>query len=193
MRRIRQLEILFCSCLITLIQAHLIEPRLSVSRWGRVIETKMKRQLAFLLLLLPGTVSCQSQSQCGEELFTVKERSSISLTGITPGNKLVFEYVCQTKNFPETIKTDRGKRESILFEADAGNHAFYFAGDQLKRATAKVTRTCLCQPVVWETLKGTIEGRQTAPGQWEVNIDVAAVNAEGREVMQLKSSGVYRL
>lgn len=123
----------------------------------------------------------------------VKERSSLGLTGITPGNKLVFEYVCQTKNFPETIKTDRGQRESILFEADAGNHAFYFADDQLKRAAAKVSRNCFCPPVVWEKLKGTIEGRQTAPGQWEVYIDVSAADAEGREVIRIKSSGVYRL
>ncbi len=136
------------------------------------------------MLLLLGTVACQSQSRCGEELFMVTEGSSLSLTRITAGNKLVFEYVCQTKNFRETIKAGRGKRESILFEADAGNHAFFLADEQLQRANARISRTCSCRPAGWERLRGTIEGRQTAPGQWEVNIDVAAADAEGREVIR---------
>ncbi len=135
------------------------------------------------MLLLLGTVACQSQSRCGEELFMVTEGSSLSLTRITAGNKLVFEYVCQTKNFRETIKADRGKRESILFEATRAITRSFSLTSSCSGKRQNFPHLFLSADG-WEQLRGTIEGRQTAPGQWEVKIDVAAADAEGREVIR---------
>ncbi len=149
----------------------------------------MPAYLHFALLLF--SFSCRAQ--CGEEFFIAHINSALHLTQLRPGDKLVFEYVCQTKNFEKSIQGGLGKRDVVLLEVDAGNHAFYLSDEALQRAKVFISSQCQCSPREYEQLKGTIEGHKTAPDQWEITIHLTALDAKGNKVIQLNSSGIYKL
>ncbi len=130
---------------------------------------------------------------CGEERFAAYPNRSIQLAQIRPGNQLVFEYVCQTKGFQATIARGVGVRHAVTFEADPESHAFYLKDEQLERAKVMLSRQCRCKPLVYDHLKGTLEGRRTASGPWEITLRLAAVDAQGKEVVKFSSTGTYRL
>ncbi len=149
---------------------------------------------ASLWLALWGLFPAARPSSCGEEHFVAHPNRSIQFSQIQPGNKLVFEYVCQTKDFSKTIAHDVGVRHDVAFEVDAESHAFYLKDQQLARAKVMLSRQCHCIPLAYDHLEGTLEGRRrTASGQWEVKINLAAVDAQGKEVVKLNSTGTYRL
>jgi hypothetical protein len=148
--------------------------------------------LSFLFALW-GLFFATRQAPCGEEYFVAHPNRSIQLAQIRPGNQIVFEYVCQTKGFQKTIARDVGVRHAVTFEADPEIHAFYLKDDQLERAKVMLSRHCRCKPLAYEHLKGTLEGRRTTSGPWEVTIHLAAVDAQGKEVVKLNSIGIYRL
>ncbi len=148
--------------------------------------------VAFLLALW-GLFLAPPQVPCGEEYFVAYPRRSIQLGQIRPGNKLVFEYGCQTKGFEKTITRGLGIRRVVTFEVDAESHAFYLEDQALLGAKVYLSRHCRCKPLAYNHLKGIIEGHRTASEQWKITIALAAVDAQGKEVMKLNSTGTYRL
>ncbi|MBD0261058.1 MAG: hypothetical protein ICV83_35505, partial [Cytophagales bacterium] len=87
-----------------------------------------------LLFALWGLFYPTRQAPCGEEHFVALPNRSIQLAQIRPGKGLVFQYVCQTKEFSRTIARDIGVRHAVAFEVDAESHAFYLRDEQLERA-----------------------------------------------------------
>jgi hypothetical protein len=147
---------------------------------------------ASLLFALWGLFPATRQAPCGEEYFVAHPNHSIQLSQIRPGTQLVFEYVCQTKGFQKTIARDVGVRHALTFEADPESHAFYLKDQQLERAKVMLSRHCRCNPLVYDHLEGTLEGHRTAAGQWEITIHLTAFDAQGKEVVKLNSTGIYR-
>jgi hypothetical protein len=145
------------------------------------------------LLTVWGLFFATRQASCGEEYFVALPNRSIQLGQIRPGSKLVFQYGCQTKGFRGTIARDVGMRHAVSFEVDAESHAFYLEDEALQRAKVLLSRHCRCKPLAYNHLEGTVEGHQTKFGQWEITIDLTAVDANGKEVMKLNSTGVYKL
>jgi len=145
-----------------------------------------------LLFTLWGLVCPAGPAPCGEEYFIAHPQRSIQLARIRPGNKLVFEYGCQTKDFGRTIARDVGVRHTLVFEVNPESHAFYLDDEALSRANVYVSRHCRCRPFAYDHLAGTIEGHRSASGPWEVTIQVAAMDAQGKEIVRLSSTGVYR-
>jgi hypothetical protein len=145
------------------------------------------------LFALWGLLLATRPAPCGEEHFVAYPNRSIQLAQIRAGNKLVFEYVCQTKGFRTTIARDVGVRHAVTFEADPESHAFYLKDEQLERAKVMLSRHCRCKPLAYDHLEGTLEGRRTASGPWEITIRLAAVDAQGKEVVKFSSTGTYRL
>ncbi len=146
-----------------------------------------------LLFALWGLLPATGPGPCGEEHFVAYPNRSIQLAQIRPGNKLVLEYACQTKGFRATMGRGVGVRHAVAFEVDPESHAFYLEDQQLQRAKVMLSRQCRCKPLAYDHLKGTLEGRRTASGPWEVTIRLAAVDAQGKEVVKLNSTGTYRL
>ncbi len=146
----------------------------------------------FLLFILWGLRCPAGPAPCGEEYFIAHPQRSIQLARIGPGNRLVFEYGCQTEDFRKTIARDVGVRHTLVFEVDPESHAFFLEDEALSQAKAYVSRHCRCRPFAYDHLEGTIEGHRTAAGQWEVTLHVAAVDAQGKEIVRLDSTGLYR-
>jgi hypothetical protein len=146
-----------------------------------------------ILLALWGLFWVSPQAPCGEEDFLAHPRRSIQLGQIRPGNRLIFEYRCQTKGSRKTMDRDVGIRHAVVFEVDPESHAFYFQDEALLRAKVYVSRHCRCTPLVYDHLKGTVEGHRKASGQWEVTIDLTAMDEQGKEMARLSSTGMYQL
>jgi hypothetical protein len=149
--------------------------------------------ISAFLFALWGLFFAARQAPCGEAYFLVHPNRSIQLSQIRPGNKLVFEYVCQTKGFRKTIARNVGVRHAVTFEVDPESHAFYLKDGQLERAKVMFSRHCRCKPLAYDHLEGTLEGRRTASGPWEVTLQLTALDANGKEVVKLNSTGIYRL
>jgi hypothetical protein len=145
-----------------------------------------------LLFILWGLLCPAGPAPCGEESFIAHPQRSIQLARIRPGNLLVFEYGCQTEDFQKTIARDVGVRHALVFEVDPESHAFFLEDEALASAKVYMSRHCRCRPFAYDHLEGTIEGHRTAAGQWEVTLHVAAVDAQGKEIVRLDSTGVYR-
>ena len=152
----------------------------------------MKRAAAWWFALW-GLCCATRPAPCGEEQFVAHPNRSIQFSQIRPGNKLVFEYVCQTKGFSKTIAHRAGVRHAVAFEVDAESHAFYLQDQQLARAKVVLSRQCHCQLLAYDHLQGVIQGRVSAPGQWEITLGLSAIDAQGKERAKLNSTGTYRL
>jgi hypothetical protein len=144
-----------------------------------------------LLLALWGLFLATRPASCGEEHFVAHPNRSIQLGQIRPGSKLVFEYGCQTKGFRETIARGVGVRHAVAFEVNAESHAFFLENEALQRAGVSLSRHCRCKLLAYDHLQGTVEGHRSASGQWEITIHLAAVDAHGKVVVKLDSTGVY--
>jgi hypothetical protein len=75
---------------------------------------------------------------------------------------------------------------------DATGHAFYLEDEALAGAKVYFSRHCRCTPLAYSHLKGTVEGHRTASGQWKITINLAAVDAGGKELVKLSSTGIYQ-
>ncbi len=144
------------------------------------------------LLALWGLFLPTRPAPCGEAYFVAHPNRSLQMGQLRPGNKLVFEYGCQTKGFRQTIARGVGVRHAVAFEADPESHAFYLEDEQLERAKVMLYRHCRCKPLAYDHLEGTLEGRRTASGPWEITLRLAAIDAQGKEVVKLNSTGTYR-
>ena len=148
--------------------------------------------MILFLFVLAGLFVEANQPPCGEAYFVAYPNRSIQLAQIRPGNKVVFEYVCQTKGFSKTVAPSVGVRHVVAFEMDPESHAFYLKDEELPRAKVVLSRQCRCKPLAYDHLKGTIQGRVSAPGQWEITLDLLAFDARGEEVAKLNSTGIYQ-
>lgn len=109
------------------------------------------------------------------------------------GDKLVFHFRQQTKNFDRTIAYDVGYRLDFYFQIPADADYFEFEGEELKEVMAFSQPFCRCVPSQAYYEEGTIQGRKLNENEWEVHIQLSGQSPQKKEkTYTIETSGIFQ-
>lgn len=156
--------------------------------------------LILFFFLLTGFWSLAQQLP--EKSYKVLENSSIvpdTTSGgslprymVTDGNKLVFHFRQQTKNFDKTIAYDAGLREDFYFQVPADTEDFELKDEELKEAMAYSKPFCRCIPSWTFYDEGIIKGKKLNENEWKIEIQVKGHSPQKEnQANKMETSGVF--